>query len=69
MDTERKKLMAMKEVTHVTSLSASSVRRLSREGKFPQPINITESRVAWLEKDVSQWIEEVTMKGKAANDN
>ena len=63
------RLMAMKDVSYATSLSASSIRRLSREKKFPQPVQITESRVAWLETDVVKWVEDVTMKGQAANDN
>lgn len=66
---QKTRLLAMRDVTNLTSLSASSIRRLSRENKFPQPVQVTESRVAWLEKDVAKWIEEVTIKGQAANDN
>lgn len=66
---QKSRLLPMRDVTDLTSLSASSIRRLSRENKFPQPIQVTESRVAWLEKDVSKWIEDVTIKGQAANDN
>ena len=66
---QKSRLLPMRDVTDLTSLSASSIRRLSRENKFPQPVQVTESRVAWLEKDVAKWIEEVTIKGKAANDN
>ena len=69
MKEDKLRLLPMREVTGLTSLSASSIRRLSREDKFPRPVQVTESRVAWLEAEVNKWIEDVTMKGQAANDN
>ena len=69
MQTSKTKLLPMRKVTELTSLSPSSIRRLSQENKFPQPVQITESRVAWLEADVAKWIEDVTRKGQASNDN
>lgn len=69
MNVKERRLLAMREVTDLTSLSSSSIRRLSRENKFPQPVQVTESRVAWLEADVAKWIDSVCMKGQATNDN
>jgi len=66
---KKTKLLAMRDVTDLTSLSASSIRRLSQEKKFPQPVRVTDSRVAWLESDVTKWIDNVCMKGQASNDN
>lgn len=50
------KLLGVKAVAALTSLSVSHIRRESRAGKFPQPITISESRVAWPEADVLEWI-------------
>lgn len=50
------RLLSVKDVAQMTSLSVSHIRRESRAGKFPQPITISESRVAWSEADVLNWI-------------
>lgn len=50
------RLLAATAVAELTSLSVSHIRRESRAGKFPQPITISESRVAWPEADVLAWI-------------
>ena len=69
MNVKPTRLMAMRDVVTATSLSASSIRRLSREHKFPQPVQITECRIAWLEEEVNLWISETCKKGSASNDN
>ena len=39
-----------------TSLSRTTIWRLIRQGNFPQPIRITNRRIAWSEAAVSVWI-------------
>lgn len=33
------------------------VRRLVRSGKFPSPISLSESRIAWNEAEIDAWLE------------
>ena len=51
------RLLSCRQVADLTSLSVSHIRRLSREGKFPEPITVSESRVAWTDQSVMMWIE------------
>ena len=37
--------------------SREHIRRLVKIGAFPQPLQLSESRIAWLEDDVIGWIE------------
>ena len=53
------------QVSARTSISIPHIRRLAREGKFPQPIQLTENRSGWLESDVDQWISEYHRKHHA----
>jgi len=40
-----------------TGLSRSTIWRLERRGAFPRHRRISPNAVAWLEQDVSEWIE------------
>jgi prophage regulatory protein len=51
------KLLTPKAVCERTSLSRSSLDRLVATGDFPQPIRITERRLAYRADDVQAWIE------------
>ena len=42
------------QVSARTSISIPHIRRLAREGKFPQPIQLTENRSGWLESDIDE---------------
>lgn len=55
-----KNLLRCKEVQSRTSLSRSYIYQLSRQGKFPQPVELIPggSSVAWIEEEINQWIEE-----------
>ena len=52
------KLLKAKDVANKTSFSVPHIHRMAKDGKFPQPIKLSESRKGWLEKDVDKWIEE-----------
>ena len=51
------RLLHLREVLNRTSLSRSSVYRQMDEGTFPKSIALG-SRVAWVEAEVAQWIED-----------
>ena len=53
------------QVSARTSISIPHIRRHAREGKFPQPIQLTENRSGWLEADVDEWISECLRKHHA----
>ncbi|EJE8522365.1 AlpA family transcriptional regulator [Vibrio parahaemolyticus] len=53
------RLLRLKEVIDVTALSRSAIYRKMNTGDFPQSVSIGDRAVAWVEKDVSDWIESV----------
>ena len=58
------KIINAEDVSIKTSLSVSHLRRLSKEGKFPRPIQISSIRQGWLEADVDDWIEQKHLQAK-----
>jgi prophage regulatory protein len=44
-------------VATAVALSESVVKKLVREGKFPQPRQLSGRRVAWLVREVEAWVE------------
>ena len=63
---ENLRLIRRKEVQAKTGLGASSIYAMIQQGTFPKAINISERRVAWIESDVDQWINERIASHKAA---
>jgi prophage regulatory protein len=51
------RLLSTDEVMRRTTLSRSTLWRLSRCGAIPRPIRITPGRIAWRESDVAAWLE------------
>jgi len=47
-----------KEVEAITSLSTATIYRLMAEGKFPRQVKVTGRSVAWLESEVSEWVDQ-----------
>ena len=50
------RLLAPKEVVKRTSLSRTTLWRLSRSGAFPKPISLSPGRRGWPESAIAQWI-------------
>ena len=48
-------IIGIEVVSDVTSVSVSTLERMTREGKFPRPRKISEKRVGWLVSDVVNW--------------
>lgn len=63
---ENQRLIRRKEVQTKTSLGASSIYAMMKQGKFPKAVNISERRVAWIESDVDLWIAERIAGHKAS---
>lgn len=51
------KILNPHEVVKLTGLSRVTLWRLEKSGKFPQRVNLTASRVGWIETEIDEWIE------------
>lgn len=51
------KLLRFPVVREMTGLSRSTIWRLERRGEFPKHHRIAPNVVAWVEEDVSDWIQ------------
>lgn len=52
-----RKLLRFPVVREMTGLSRSTIWRLERRGEFPKHHRIAPNVVAWVEEDVSDWIQ------------
>lgn len=52
------KLLKLKGVIEMTSLSKASIYRQVKAGIFPDPIRIGPRAVAWVVSEVESWIED-----------
>ena len=50
-------LISLNEVCRLTSLSRTSVNRYRAEGRFPNPVEIGQSRISFVRAEVVAWIE------------
>ena len=53
---KKHKVLKIREVCRVTSLSRSSVRRLESQGLFPSKLQISPGRIGWSEDDIIEWV-------------
>ena len=51
------KLLRFPAVRERTGLSRSTIWRLERQGQFPQHHRISANAVAWVEEEVTSWIQ------------
>ena len=51
------KFLRIRQVMQATGLSRMTIYRLELAGKFPKRRQLSENSVAWLEADISQWID------------
>lgn len=52
------KLLRFPAVRERTGLSRSTIWRLERRGEFPRHHRIAPNVIAWLEEEISDWIDE-----------
>lgn len=50
------RILAPKAVIAKTSLSRTSLWRLSRQGAFPRSIKLSENRIGWSQNAVNAWL-------------
>jgi prophage regulatory protein len=58
------KILRKPTVIERVGLSGTTIWRLTRARKFPQPIRLSENSVGWLESDVEHWIAERVEAGR-----
>lgn len=51
------KFLRIRQVMQATGLSRMTIYRLELAGKFPKRRQLSENSVAWLEADISEWID------------
>jgi prophage regulatory protein len=51
------KFLRIRQVMQATGLSRITIYRLELAGKFPKRRKLSENSVAWLEADISEWID------------
>ena len=65
--TENQRLIRRKEVQAKTGLGASPIYAMMKSGEFPQCLNLSERRVAWIESDIDKWIAERVANHRATS--
>lgn len=60
------KFLRIKGVTERVGLSRSQIYKLISQGRFPAQIKLYGSVAAWLESDITEWIEQQVAASKAA---
>ena len=63
-DTDR--LIQVKEVIRLTSVSRTQLHRLVKAGSFPRPCKIGAARKAWSLEEVRRWIADRRAEANAA---
>lgn len=60
------RLLTTRELIARTSLSRSTLWRMTRAGAIPAPIQLTPTRVAWRESQIAAWLEARTPRSSEA---
>jgi len=64
------RLVSLRVVMQLTSLSRSTLYDLVRSQRFPSPIKVTERRSAWVQSEIASWIDDrIRTRGVANNPN
>lgn len=54
--TDIKRVLRLKEVRHRTGLGRSTIYRWMDEGWFPKPVRLGARTVAWIEREIDNWL-------------
>lgn len=49
-------MLRLQELIKKTGLSRSSIYRYVAKGNFPQPVQLGERTIAWVESEVDDWL-------------
>ena len=61
------RLVRLRELVKLLSISRANVYRLMKIGKFPQSIKLTERTVVWRLSELEAWIQEKREAHKTLN--
>lgn len=50
------RLLSLRQVKAITGVSSTTLWRWQRTGRFPLRRSLSNSRIAWLESEVMEWI-------------
>lgn len=50
------RLISLNEVCKRTSLSRTYINRMRSSNRFPEPVQLSERRIAFVEAEIDQWI-------------
>lgn len=59
------RLMSPKEASAATTISRVLLTMMSRENRFPQPVQLSPKRIAFVRAEVEAWIDEAIERRKA----
>lgn len=60
-----KQLICKKELTKLVKYSTQHIARLEKAGQFPKRLRLGQNRVAWVQAEIEDWIEERLAKRDA----
>jgi predicted DNA-binding transcriptional regulator AlpA len=63
---EPQRLIRLPEVENLTGLKKSAIYQRIAEGRFPAPIRVTERASAFIESEVSDWINQRIAESRKA---
>ena len=61
--TRPRRFLRLPAVLEIVGFSRSTLYRELRFKRFPEPVQISENTVAWLESDVEEWIDSKVESG------
>lgn len=53
---EAHRVLSVRQVVEITSLSKTTIWRLGQRNLFPRPFRLSAGRVGWAERDVLAWL-------------
>ena len=55
---KRRRVLSSDAVLEIVPFGRTQLPKLSSEGLFPHPIRLSTGRVAWIEREIFDWLEE-----------
>ena len=52
------KVIKLRQVKELTTLSSATIYRLIKKGEFPRQIKLSERSSGWLLEDINTWLEQ-----------
>jgi len=62
---ENPRFLRLNQVVEKTGISRSTVYLYLKQGRFPEPVHLSERLVAWVESEIDNWMKERIAARKA----